>query len=242
MSETQSTAEVQTHAGAQFFCRQLTMRGFESWAPAPCRILVAGCGAGHEAAAIADYFESVVDAIDLDLRVDPAMEGKSNLRFQAASICETPFEPASFDAIFYHHVIEHVNDPPGSLKEIARILKPRGFLFVGTPNRHRLVSSVGAHKQTDWESTFSNKLKDNLRDWSQRLTGRFRNELGAHAGFSQGELDRLLAPYFPKRDWLTSDYLNFKYADKDWRSLVRIAGSKPLRWFAAPSIYVMARK
>jgi hypothetical protein len=69
---------------------------------------------------------------------------------------------------------------------------------------------IGAHKQSEWEATFANKLADNVRDWKDRLTGKFRNELGAHAGFSRGELDSMLAKHFENRLWLTEQYLRFK--------------------------------
>ena len=39
-----------------------------------------------------------------------------------------------FDAITAHHVIEHMHDPVGFLKESLRIIKPGGKLVVTTPN------------------------------------------------------------------------------------------------------------
>ena len=44
-----------------------------------------------------------------------------------------PFDDASFDVITIVHVIEHVNDPVATLKEIYRILKPGGTLVLETP-------------------------------------------------------------------------------------------------------------
>lgn len=235
-----SSLRIETHAGAEFFCRQLALRGFDM-VEQP-RILVAGCGAGHEAAAIQRRFSATVDAIDVELNVEPQFRDLPDLHVREASVCDLPFDDAVFDAVFYHHVIEHVDDPPRSLREIARTLRPGGWLFVGTPNRQRLVSSVGAHKQTHWESTWRNKLRDNWQDWQARFAGRFRNECGAHAGFSQRELDELLAPHFVERTWLTRDYLRFKYAGHRLRGLVELATCPCCCWFAAPSVYVLSRK
>jgi len=47
-----------------------------------------------------------------------------------------PFEDASFDVVLSCGVLEHVPDEAGSLREIARVLKPGGFFFVyQLPNR-----------------------------------------------------------------------------------------------------------
>jgi SAM-dependent methyltransferase len=232
-------SDMTTHAGAAFFCRELTQRGFRSQNSEP-HILVAGCGRGHEAAAIGRHFAAHVDAIDVEMELETDL--LSELAFQEVSVCEMPFDSESFDAVFYHHVIEHVDQPAKSLEEIHRVMKSNAWLFVGTPNRHRLVSSVGAHRQTEWEPTLPNKLKDNLDIWQHRLTGRFRNEYGAHAGFSKGELDEMLSRHFDTRIWLTREYFRFKYANSLHRSIVDVASSKPFCWFAAPSIYVLCRK
>jgi SAM-dependent methyltransferase len=234
------THSIHSHAGAGFFCQLLKHNGWNERATK--RILIAGCGAGHEAAAIQLELQAEVDAVDIEDFVSANLKNSSPVRFAVGSVCDLTFPDNSFDAIFYHHVIEHVDNPAGSLRELQRVLKPEGWLFVGTPNRHRLLSSIGAHQQSEWEATLANKIRDNLRDWKDRMTGRFRNELGAHAGFSRRELDAMLAQHFPQRDWITEDYLRFKYAHGRAASLIPLATHPTISWFSAPAIYVMCRK
>lgn len=229
----------ETHAGAMFFCDILAERVAAEHSP---RVLVVGSGAGHEAVAIARRLNAMVDAVDVEDFTLAEYREETRFQFRTASACELPYEDESFDVVFYHHVIEHVDDPPRSVVEIARVLRPGGWLFIGTPNRHRLVSSVGAHRQSEWEATLGNKLWDNARDWKDRLRGRFRNECGAHAGFTRAELDRMLANHFGQRQWLTREYLRYKYAAHRWSRCVKVATGRPLCWFAAPSIYVLCRK
>ncbi|MCE2791915.1 MAG: methyltransferase domain-containing protein [Planctomycetota bacterium] len=231
---------IESHAGARFFCEQIASRN--GLVPKPWNILIAGCGAGHEAVAIAQQLQARVEAVDVEDFVGSELKGSSPVHFQVASVCELPFNAATFDAIFYHHVIEHVDRPAASLAELHRVLRPGGWLFVGTPNRQRLVSSIGAHQQSEWEATWMNKLGDNLRDWKDRMTGRFRNELGAHAGFSRGELDQMLSSHFPERDWVTDEYLRFKYGTSKVQKLLPLVTHPAVQWFAAPAIYVFARK
>ena len=52
---------------------------------------------------------------------------------------ELDLPEAHFDVITLCHVIEHFHDPVSVLKKVLRLLKPRGLLWIATPN----MSSVG---------------------------------------------------------------------------------------------------
>lgn len=223
-----------THAGARHFCD--LMEQVRGGSPPPA-VLVAGCGLGHEARYIHARLggETVgVDRVLADEAREPAPEGCTLME---ASVLELPFEDESFDAIFYHHVIEHVPDAPGSLVELARVLRPGGWLYVGTPNRHRVVGYLGS-----FDATLRDKLAWNLADYRARLRGEFRNELGAHAGFTEGELRRLMDPHFTDHRSLTSDYLHFKYGRRLPAPVLRVVADTPIAAVAAPGIYALARR
>ena len=53
---------------------------------------------------------------------------------------EAKFADETFDFIHFSHLIEHLNDPRGFLKEVKRILKKSGFVIVTTPNSSGLFS------------------------------------------------------------------------------------------------------
>jgi glycosyltransferase involved in cell wall biosynthesis/2-polyprenyl-3-methyl-5-hydroxy-6-metoxy-1,4-benzoquinol methylase len=232
----QGSAHEDTHAGAQHFCR--TVRALGAVPPDP-RILVAGCGLGHEAQHIYETLGGELVGIDVGGAWDPAIAELDGGRFRLseASVQELPFPDASFDLVFYHHVIEHVPDPAGSLAELSRVLRPGGLIYIGTPNRHRAVGYLGS-----FDSTLLDKVKWNAADWSARLRGRFRNEMGAHAGFAENELGGLLRRDFVGVEFLTADYLGFKYGSRLPARAVSLIGRRPVREFLAPSVYAMARR
>lgn len=225
--------EDDTHAGAQHFCG--LMERFRGGSPPP-RILAAGCGLGHEARYIQERLGGEMIGIDRVLPEGAAQTTADGLILMEASVMDLPFEDAHFDAVFYHHVIEHVPDAAASLVEIARVLRPGGWLYVGTPNRYRAVGYVGS-----FDASFRQKIAWNVTDYKARLRRRFRNELGAHAGFSQAELQRLLEVRFHDHRPLTSDYLHFKYGERFPRPLLRAVADTPLRQIAAPGVYAVCR-
>ena len=239
MPTTAKTTETQSHFGAQLFVRELQAR-FENLDS--LKILIAGCGSGHEAFYIREATGAEVHSVDIEDYLEVSAEKRDEIRFQVGSVCEMPFADSEFDAVFYYHVIEHVDHPHLSLQEIYRVTQDDGWVFVGTPNRNRLVSSVGAHTQSEWNPTLLNKLKDNLRDWKDRLTGRFHNHLGAHAGFTTRELDHMARGVFQNIHWVTQDYLRGKYSHHRLQTLIRLLTTGPLLNWIAPSIYVWCQK
>lgn len=224
-----------THAGAQHFCTLVERKGRLGERP---RVLAAGCGLGHEARYIAGRLPCEVIGVDLGYDWEPALTDGSTpgLRLMEASVLELPFPDDSFDAVFYHHVIEHVSDPEGSAAELSRVLRRDGLLYVGTPNRHRAVGYLGSY-----ESDAMQKVWFNMVDWGHRLRGRFRNELGAHAGFSQRELEGILGRHFRDVRPLTADYLSFKYGGRLPGPAMAAITHQPLREVAAPAVYASAR-
>jgi Methylase involved in ubiquinone/menaquinone biosynthesis len=99
-----------------------------------------GCGEGNTlSAALAKGWK--VNGIDItDNRIEKAKDKKIN--FTEGMFLETEYKPDSFDIIYIDSVLEHVVDPFGYLKEIRRILKKGGVIYVGVPNEDSLQNDI----------------------------------------------------------------------------------------------------
>ncbi|MCL6533894.1 MAG: class I SAM-dependent methyltransferase [Armatimonadetes bacterium] len=201
------------------------------------RILVAGCGAeGREVIDIAQRGAFEVVGFDIALKPELHQQRGTNWLLLNADVLQLPFENCFFDAVLYYHVIEHVPNPAQSISELARVMRPEGGMFIGTPNRARLVGYIGSR------TSLRKKITRNWVEWKYRLRGRFRNECGAHAGFTEKELDALLRPYFREVRWVTRDYLARKYQHRLPNAFLRLMLWQPTLNRIAPAIYAWAKK
>jgi len=103
--------------------------------PGNGRILEVGCGAGYGTRRIAD---KVAWVIGTDFSFQAVAYARQS--FPAGDFCQAsgtslPFSDGEFDAVISFQVIEHVVDAAGFIRELHRVLKPGGKLYMTTPNR-----------------------------------------------------------------------------------------------------------
>ena len=196
------------------------------------RMLVVGCGDGTEAQALANALRCDVTGIDLHQQFDP--QAAAEVRLQRSDATAMPFATGEFDFIYSYHVLEHIPRYRDALSEMNRVLAKGGGLWIGTPNRARLVGYIGSdvsmRKMIAWNAT----------DWNARLRGRFRNEMGAHAGFTLSELGGELRAVFDNIDDATLDYYLTLYPHR--ARTVRLLHNSGLGTYAFPSIYFVGKK
>ena len=170
------------------------------------KLLVVGCGTGLEAAILAQVLGIEVIGIDIKANFNPQAGVVADLRVGDAMALDFPDD--YFDFVYSYHALEHISDPRKALHEIDRVLRPGGGYCIGTPNRSRIFGYLGS------KTTLNQKLKWNFTDWKARLAGKFRNEYGAHAGFSASELEGLLRERFHQAINITDDYYYAIYHDR----------------------------
>jgi ubiquinone/menaquinone biosynthesis C-methylase UbiE len=100
-------------------------------------ILDVGCGPGTITAGLAGWVpQGHVTAIEpggdiLDTaRASIQAAGVSNVSIESASVYELPYVDDSFDVAYAHQVLQHLSDPVGALREMARVVRPGGYVAV----------------------------------------------------------------------------------------------------------------
>jgi SAM-dependent methyltransferase len=129
------------------------------------RILDAGCGVGTYATQFRKFSPRVTG-----VEIDPgaaAQARRLGLDVVAAPAEALPFADASFDVVFSHEVIEHVEDDRRTAAEMARVTAPGGRIVLFCPNRLYPFETHGHYWRGRYHfgnTPFVNYLPGPLRD------------------------------------------------------------------------------
>ncbi len=109
------------------------------------RLLDVGCGSGR----FMDQMRSLgwtTAGVEVDAVAASHARHAFGLDVREGTLHDAGFADASFDVVTLSHVIEHVADPVGLLRECLRVLRPGGHMVVTTPNSaslgHRLFGAA----------------------------------------------------------------------------------------------------
>ena len=105
-----------------------------------------------------------------------------------------PFPDNSVDAVYSHHMIEHLPDQWGHLRDVFRVLKPSGVYRVGGPSGDNAIAKF-MEQDHSWFSDFPDKY-DSIggrfnnfvfcrNEHLTLLTESFLREIAVRAGFTE---------------------------------------------------------
>lgn len=109
------------------------------------RVLDVGCGDGS-VLELARELGWRTEGMDFDPQAVENARGKG-LSVKLGTLADQHYPDESFDLVLMSHVIEHLHDPLGTLREVERVLRPAGRLVITTPN---LESQGYRHFGSDW--------------------------------------------------------------------------------------------
>lgn len=164
-------------------------------------ILDIGCGPGTITADLAELVPqgkvTGVDAVEAVLeRARAHVAGRSNnitnCTFEVADANALPYPDASFDVVFCHQVLQHVQDPVGVLREMRRVGKPGGVVaareadyksFAWFPEPEGLDEWLGAYRKTARLCGGQPDAGRYVRQWAKQA-GYNTDEVHMSSGFS----------------------------------------------------------
>jgi len=145
-----------------------------------------GCGSNHMPGWI---------NMDSESSQNPEVIGDLNVRL--------PFDDESFDVIYAHHVLEHVEDILDTVFELHRILKPGGRLLVVVPHAWTDLGSANPfHRQRFTPHTF---MYFRSGTFSVPGTSGFQ----AQEGKSIADWERIVVRMMVNEEWLARPDLAF---------------------------------
>jgi len=97
------------------------------------RLLDVGCGPGHF---LNDARAAGWEVVGLDLNPFNATFAREayGVEVHTGTLAGAPFRSGSFDVVCMMGVVEHLPDPVGGLKDVARLVRPGGGIFLLTQN------------------------------------------------------------------------------------------------------------
>ena len=181
------------------------------------RVLDAACGEGYGSALLASSASSV-EGVDIsDQAVSHAQKrygGLKNLRFRVADCTSLPFDDDEFDRVVSFETLEHLESQEQLLSEFRRVLKPKGFLILSSPDKAVYTDQMGTVNEFHVKELYRHELEDMIgRSFPAfRLLGQklmFHSAIWSLGDVSQVSLDQVSANTVRRAEQITQAPMYF---------------------------------
>ena len=133
-------------------------------------ILDVGCGDGSDAEIFINEYG--LDVYGIDVYEHKNIKSINRFKFKQVGIYKIPFEENSFDYIFLHDVLHHIDEENQSyenhikgLKELKRVSKKDGYIIILEANRYNPLSyphMVKMSGHNHWKQSYFKKTINNV--------------------------------------------------------------------------------
>jgi ubiquinone/menaquinone biosynthesis C-methylase UbiE len=155
-------------------------------------ILDVGCGPGTITADLAGLVPQgkVIGGDPVDSVLEQARQfansrGLTNITFEKIDANALPYPDDSFDIVFAHQVLQHVNDQVGILKEMRRVVKPGGIVAARDADYKTFAWYPETPAVAKWAELYQKVAKTN---GGEPNAGRYLHVWARQAGFKHEEI------------------------------------------------------
>lgn len=147
-------------------------------------VLDVGCGPGtitlDLAEAVAPGTVVGIENVEEPLtaaRAAAVQRGDTRTRFEPGDAMSLPFADDTFDVVHAHQVLQHLTDPAGALREMARVCRPGGWIAVRDADYAAMAWHPELPELDEWRAVYRAVARSNgaepdaarhLRAWANR--------------------------------------------------------------------------
>lgn len=136
------------------------------------KLLDIGCNNGVHTKRIEEHSKAEVTGVDINDEFLSQASGRS-IKCLKVDLDEQdlPYPEECFDAVHCNQIIEHLRKTDHLVSEIKRVLKPRGYLILGTPNLaswdNRILLALGYqpnYSEVSFERFYGSPIRGELEE------------------------------------------------------------------------------
>lgn len=172
------------HEIANVFCRKSGCASLHGK-----KLLDVGCGNGEISEAFSEMGLSVTGVEYSSSRVAKMGANKRNFHLVAGDGHYLPLQSSFFDLAVLADLLEHVYDPPRLMREVARVVKPGGLVFIGATNRCSIANLL---TDPHYRAPFVPLMSKKLATWYIVTVLKYSNSFNVEKYFFPNQLRRII--------------------------------------------------